>query len=212
MAALYINRSDLNGWLQVVLVVLGFAIAFGLLYALVTIPETRRLRRRVTAIEAAAGDDPVFGREAVRSAAISLYGAVYEALVAGDRWRLASLCDEKLLAYWKSKLDTWERDGRRYRAEVLKGPRVDYIGVMDRPGEEDDWVCLRVRGSLRHYLEDPDGKRRSLPEIPGQKKVEVDEYWTLGRRDGKWIACQIDTFGPGETNPYLTEEFAGPQR
>lgn len=69
-----------------------------------------------------------------------------------------------------------------------------------------------MRGSLRHYLEDRDGKRHSLPEIPGQRKVKVDEYWTLRRRDGSWIASGIDTFAVGNANRYLTEDFVGPQR
>jgi predicted lipid-binding transport protein (Tim44 family) len=202
----------MSGWLQVISVLLGLAIATGILWAMATLPTARRLRRRVSAVEAVAGDDPVFGREPVRSAAVSLYRAVHEALAAGDRWRLASICDDNLLAYLKGRLDTYERGGRRYRAEVLKGPRVDYVGIMDRPDEEDDWVCLRVRGSLRHYLEDPDGKRHSLPEIPGQKKVEVDEYWTLRRRDGSWIAAGIDSFKAGNAKRFLTEDFVGPQR
>jgi hypothetical protein len=73
-------------------------------------------------------------------------------------------------------------------------------------------VCLRIRGSLRQYLEDLDGKRHSLPESPGQRKVDVDEYWTLRRRDGSWIASGRDSFADGNANRYLTEEFVGPQR
>jgi predicted lipid-binding transport protein (Tim44 family) len=212
VAAFYITRTDLPQWVQMIAVLLGLAIAIGILYALVTVPAARRLRRRVAAVEAAAGDDPVFGREPVRAAAVSLYRAVYEALSAGDRSRLATLCDDNMLAYWEGRLDTYERDGWRYRAEVLKGPKVDYIGVMDRPGHDDDWVCLRVRGSLRHNLEDADGRRRSLPEIPGRRRVAVDEYWTLRRRDGRWIASGMDTYPVGNANRYLTEDFVGPQR
>lgn len=209
---MYINRTDLNGWLQAISVLLGLAIAIGILYALVTIPGARRLRRRVSAVEEAAGDDPIFGRDPVRAAAASLYTALYDALAAGDRWRLATICGDDLLAYWKGRLDAYERDGCRYRAEVLKGPRVHYVGVMDRPGHDDDWVCLRMRGTLRHYREDANGKRHSLPEIPGQRKVGVDEYWTLRRRDGNWIASGIDTFAVGNANGYLTEDFVGPPR
>jgi predicted lipid-binding transport protein (Tim44 family) len=135
---------------------------------------------------------------------------VYEALAAGDRARLARICDDGLLDYWKDRLAAYERGGRRYRVEVLKGPKVDYIGVMDRPGEDDDWVCLRLRGCIRHYLEDPDGKRHSLPEIPGQRKVGFDEFWTLRRRDGSWIVSAIDTVATGNASRYLAADFAGP--
>ncbi len=112
------SSSDLGLplWLQVTATVLGLVIAGGILDALVTFPEARKLRRRVAAAEAAAGDDPVFGREPVRAAAVSLYREVYEALAAGDRWRLARICDDNVLDYWEGKLDGYERDGRRYRA------------------------------------------------------------------------------------------------
>jgi predicted lipid-binding transport protein (Tim44 family) len=212
MGTYSISHLGLPLWLQAAATVLGLVIAGGILNAMVAFPDARRMRRRVAAVEAAAGDDPVFGREPVRAAALSLYREVYEALAAGDRWRLARICDDNALGYWKEKLDGYERDGRRYRATVVKAPRVDYIGVMDRPGGDDDWVCLRVRGSLRQYLEDPDGKLHSLPEYPGQRKIGVDEFWTLRRRDDRWIFSGFDSLKAGTAKGFLTEEFIGPGR
>jgi hypothetical protein len=69
-----------------------------------------------------------------------------------------------------------------------------------------------VRGSLRQYLEDPDGKRHSLPEYPGQRKIGVDEFWTLRRRDDRWIFSGFDSLEEGTAKSFLTEEFIVPGR
>jgi hypothetical protein len=98
----------------------------------------------------------------------------------------------------------------RFRAKVIKGPRVDYLGVMGRPGAGDDWVGVRTRGKLRLSLERPDGTTRALPGTPGQKRVPFDDCWTLYRRDGEWIVGSIQAVTARNEKTHTTEEFVGP--
>ncbi|MEA2314454.1 MAG: hypothetical protein QOI03_1146 [Solirubrobacteraceae bacterium] len=183
---IHIHDSGLPLWQEVPLTILGVAIAFGLIWgvvALVKLPAQVRLRRRVKAVEAAAGDGPAYGPAAVIAAGARLFGEVQAAWDAGDRKRLARISDPDLMSDWTKRLDGYTAAGHRYRVEILSGPRLDYVGLLADRG----LVRLRVRARLRRALEEPDGTRRALPEDRGRQKVPLEEYWTLSRSDQDWI-------------------------
>jgi predicted lipid-binding transport protein (Tim44 family) len=203
--------SGLPAWQEAILTAIGCAIAFAILYGLyklTELPAARRMRRRVGAVEAAAGDHPVFGAATVRAAAASLFRATQAAWDAGDRYALAHISAPELLADWFVRMDANAAGGVRYRVEVLKGPEIDYVGLVDEPGDGGDYVRVRIRARLRCALERPDGSRRPLPEANGSLKLPIEEYWTLARRDGEWIVYSIRPADHGER--FLGEEIVGP--
>jgi predicted lipid-binding transport protein (Tim44 family) len=180
-----VSNSGLPLWQVVPLTVLGCAIGYGVILgiiALFSLPGQRRLRARVHAVEAAAGDSPVFGRSVVYPEATRLFGEVQAGWDARDRERLARISDPELMSDWAKRLDGYAEAGQRYRVEVLKGPRLDYVGLLADRGR----VRLRVRAKLRRGLE-AKGKRRGLPQDKGAQKIDFEEYWTLSRSDGAWI-------------------------
>jgi predicted lipid-binding transport protein (Tim44 family) len=181
-----IGNSGLPLWQEVPLTILGAGLAYELILgaiALSKLPGERRLHKRVNAVEAAAGDSPVYGAPVVYAAATRLFGEVQAAWDAGDRERLAHISDPGLMSDWAKRMDGYVAEGSRYRVEILKGPRLDYIGLLADRQE----VRLRVRAQLRRGLELANGKRRALREDRGRQKVDLEEYWTLSRSGDRWI-------------------------
>lgn len=204
LLAVYVRTdSDLPWWQIAPLTLLAFGIVYGL-YRLFTLKKDLRYRKRLKAVEAAAGEHPVFAPAAVKSAAHTLYHLVQEAWDAEDRERLTALTDPQLAADWVAKLDANAAAGERFRVEVKKGPKVDYVGLHGIPdGHPGEWAKVRLRGRQRCWLEKPDGTRRPLVEAE-----QIDEFWTLSRRDGEWIAFNTRTQEHAEE--FLTEDIVAP--
>lgn len=205
-----VRDSDLPWWQQIPLTVLGCLIAFGilwLLYKLVMLPAGRRLRRRVKAVEAAGGDDPVFGATAVKEAARALYTEVQAAWDAGDRGALATICHPDLLADWVRRMDENLAAGVRYRVEIAKGPKVDYIGLADKPGSDEDYVRVRVRARLKERLEPLEGSQAAARPQPATT-LDIEHYWTLSRHNYRWIV--FSTRDQSHGSAMLKEEIIAP--
>lgn len=211
-AVIYLPDSDLPEWQQAILIVVGLAIAYGILYGLyllIQIPKARRVRKRAAAVEAAAGGHPVFGAATVKAAAAGLFGEMQAALDAGDLNRLARISDTDFVSYWESRLAGYHAEGSRYRVRVLRGPDIRYIGLHDDPDDSRDYVRLQVVAKLHRFLEQPNGARKLISNERGTaQKMTVTEYWTLSRRNGWWIIymTRVESFG----KEYLAEQITGP--
>lgn len=180
-----VSNSGLPLWQVVPLTVLGCAIGYGIICGVIglfSLPGRRRLRKRVHAVEAAAGDNPVYGPSIVYASAARLFGEVQAGWDARDRERLARISDPELMSDWAKRMDGYAEAGERYRVKVLKGPRLDYVSLLADRG----LVRLRVRAKLRRGLESK-GKRRALPQDRGRQKIDFEEYWTFARSSGEWI-------------------------
>jgi hypothetical protein len=183
---IHVNDPGLPIWQVVPLSILGCAIAFGLIWgvvALAGLPGERRLRRRVRAVEAAAGQPPPYGVPAVEAAAGRLFREVNSAWDAGDRERLSRVSASGLMADWITRRDVYAADGKRPRVHVLDGPRLDYVSLLADRG----LVRLRVRAKLRRGFEPANGKQRAGRKRPVGAKVAFEEYWTLSRSGSDWI-------------------------
>jgi hypothetical protein len=101
-----------------------------------------------------------------------------------------------LLQEWERRLDDLERRGWRNRVQLLDEPTVEYVGLSHRGDAATDRVVVRIEGKLRDYVEDLNGnhiKRRGrLSET-----VRVREFWTLGKRDNRWILASIEQGAEG---------------
>ena len=181
------------------LVVLFFAGVF--IVGLIQAARLRKKRRdRVRQVELAsaeaAADDEAFAAEAVNQEAKELFIQVQAAWDARDQARLAQLVGPDLMVEWGRRLDDFERKGWHNRVEVLEGPLVEYVGMVNRADDADDRVTVRLEAKLKAYVETKDGGRimqnNKSSEITG-----LTEYWTLDKRDGRWCLLSIEQDAEG---------------
>jgi len=195
------NNTDLPIWQVVPLTALGCGIALGLVFgvtSLFRLPGERRIGKRARAVAVAAGDSSVYGGAVVYAAAAQLFGEVQAGWNARDRDRLARISASGLWSDWSKRMDGYDAAGEHYRAEVLKGPHLDYVGLL----ADREQVRLRVRAKMRRSLESNKGKRRALPGDRGRRNG-FEEYWTLSRCDGEWILWS--TRSHRSRDKYITE-------
>jgi predicted lipid-binding transport protein (Tim44 family) len=183
-----------SGWFEV-----AFWVVVVLFVVLVQVVVPARYRRQRQARERqvelaaaeAADDDPAFAPDAVVTAAEALFGAAQEAWDARDDARLQELLSPDLLVEWRRRLADFAAKEWHNRVEVRSVSAIEYLGLVNREGEADDHVTVRIEALLRDYVELPTG--RHMPR-KGEKSenVTLAEYWTLGRRDGRWIVASIE--------------------
>jgi predicted lipid-binding transport protein (Tim44 family) len=161
----------------------------------------RRTDHRERSVELAAAeaaeDDPAFAPFEVRSRAIQLFEDIQAAWDKGDRAALDRLVAPGLGKEWHRRLDDFERRGWRNRVELLAVPTVKYVGLTHRGEPAGDSVVVRIEAKLRDYVEDRFGnhfkRAGGLTEI-----TRIREYWTLTRRDGRWVLASIEEGAEGE--------------
>ena len=135
----------------------------------------------------AALDDPAFAPARLRATVGDIVGLA-EQLWDGPRPSLlADRPDGWLIATWaRTKAEVW---GRGLCAE--ERPDVTPLRVVNREGEDEDRVVLRVRLKVR--------RERSKPQFLGDltpleepTTVKIDERWTFGRRGETWYLVSVD--------------------
>ena len=156
-----------------------------------------RSRRVELAAAEAAEDDPAFAPENVRTAAERLFTDVQAAWDAENRTRLRGLVAPALLEEWERRLDDYQRKGWRNRVQPLGPPAVEYVGLTHRGDPEQDRVVVRIEARLRDYVEDQLGNRIKRVGRLGEE-VRVREFWTLGKRAGRWILLSIEQGAEGK--------------
>ena len=73
---------------------------------------------------------------------------------------------------------------------------VEYLGLVNREGADEDRVTCRITAQLRDVVETASGARIRRTGASGDV-VTLTEYWTLGRRDGAWVVASIETDAEG---------------
>lgn len=152
--------------------------------------DERRRRVELAAAEAA-DDDPAFAPDAVRAAAQELFRAAQTAWDARDDARLRALLSPDLYVEWSRRLTDFSRRGWHNHVVVNRIDTIEYLGLTNREGEQDDRVTVRIVANLDDYVELPGGAvmtRRGTDAAT----VTLREYWTLARRDGGWIVASIE--------------------
>jgi predicted lipid-binding transport protein (Tim44 family) len=144
----------------------------------------------------AAEDDPAFSPDAVKPAAARLFAEIQAAWDAGDRRRLAQLVAPGLLAQWERRLEDFDRRGWRNRVQPLGEPTVEYVGLTRRGNPRDHRVVVRIGARLRDYVEDAYGNHIKRTGQLGET-TSLREFWTLGRRDGRWVLLSIEQGAEG---------------
>ncbi|HWF33795.1 MAG TPA: TIM44-like domain-containing protein [Solirubrobacteraceae bacterium] len=162
--------------------------------------DRRRVAQRQRKVELAAAeaaeDDPAFAPEAVRTEAARLFTQIQSAWDAGNRIRLRALVAPELLTEWERRLDDFARRGWRNHVKPLGEPKVEYVGLTRRGGNEPDRVVVRIEAKLRDYVEDQYGNHIKRAGRLSET-TRVREFWTLGRRGSHWVLASIEQGAEG---------------
>ena len=149
------------------------------------------------AAEEAAMDDAAFTPDLVKPATVALHKAIVEAWTARDREALAKLVGPDLMVEWNRRLDDFDRKGWHNITERLADPTVEYLGLVNREGEQEDRVTVRIEAPIRDYTVDASGERL-LRTDDTDDTTTLPEYWTLGRHDdGTWFLVSIEQDAEG---------------
>jgi predicted lipid-binding transport protein (Tim44 family) len=162
----------------------------------------RKRRERVRTVELAAAeaaqDDPRFAPEVVTRDAMALFNTVQHAWDGRDRATLGALCGPDLMVEWDRRLDDFDRKGWHNRVRIVGGPTVEYVGLVNREGIQDDRVVVRIEAKLEDYVETSSGARMN-PSGDDDAFTSLCEYWTLApRRDEGWVLVSIEQKAEGD--------------
>jgi predicted lipid-binding transport protein (Tim44 family) len=160
--------------------------------------ERRKREQQVEmAAEEAAVEDAAFTPESVKTAARDLHKAIVEAWTARDRAALAKLVGPDMMAEWNLRLDDFDRKGWHNITERLADPMIEYLGLVNREGEKEDRVTVRIEAPIRDYTVDSSGERL-LRTDDTDETTTLPEFWTLGRHDdGSWFLVSIEQDAEG---------------
>jgi hypothetical protein len=141
--------------------------------------HARAYRAHYAAVEAAE-DDPNFSPEEIEqfvSEVVALADALWRA---GECGVLDGYPDERLVRAWARSRESWLGSG----LEVVGKPSTDLLSIVKREDEDEDRVVVRVRIHLHC--------RHPRVGLVATRYVHLDERWTLGRRDDRWILFSMD--------------------
>lgn len=183
-------------FLVVVVVVIAFLLASAWQTARYRKRRTERRRRVELAAAEAADDDPLFDPETVVATAERLFRTAQSAWDARDDAQLAAILSPDLLVEWRRRLADFAAKEWHNRVEVIALDPVEYLGLVNRTGDGDDRVTVRICASLRDYVETESG-RRVMRQGENDEATALAEYWTLARREGNWIVASIEQDAEG---------------
>ena len=155
-----------------------------------------RERRVELAAAEAAEDDPAFAPEQVRAQAAGLFVEIQSAWDARDRARLRGLVGQELMAEWERRLDDFDRKGWHNRVQPIGEPSIEYVGLTNRGEDRADRVVVRIEATLQDYVEDAAGQRVGRVDGAGER-TRMREFWTLAKRDRRWILQSIEQGAEG---------------
>ena len=164
-------------------------------------PRRSQRHKRQAQVEKAAVEasieDAAFDPDYVKAATVALHKAIVEAWTARDRAALAKLVGPDLMVEWNRRLDDFDRKGWHNITERLADPTVEYLGLVNREGEEEDRVTVRIEAPIRDYTVDASGEKL-LRTDDTDDTTTLPEYWTLGRHDdGGWFLVSIEQDAEG---------------
>jgi hypothetical protein len=107
-------------------------------------------------------------------------------------------------------LKGYAQRGWESEREILEGPRVEYVGLVNREGTEEDRVTVAITATLNYIVRDDGGGTVDPADAPVQGDVAISEYWTLARDANGWRAVAIENEEQGAHR--LAEPIAAGRR
>jgi len=170
------------------------------------------VRRVELAAAEAREDDADFAPDEVRVAAAQLFLDIQRHWSERDPGALEALVGRDLMVEWRRRLDDFARKGWHNVVDVRSGPQIEYVGLVNREGEDDDRVVVRVTARLDDYVRDAGGH---VVHKDGQADttVALAEYWTLQPPGERWRLLSIEQDAEGAhqlTEPIVATPAADP--
>jgi predicted lipid-binding transport protein (Tim44 family) len=158
----------------------------------------RRERERRTELAAAeaATDDADFDPATVRAEAARLFLEIQRRWSENDVAGLEALVGEDLMVEWRRRLEDFARKGWRNRCEPHGAPKIEYLGLVNREGEAEDRVVVRVSATLDDYVVDHRGSV-VLKDGENDKTTTLTEWWTLHPPGECWRLVSIESDAEG---------------
>lgn len=145
----------------------------------------------------AAEDDPAFAADRVVPEAEALFRAVQTAWDARDLRTLDTLVGSDLMAEWSRRLADFSAKGWHNRVSVVGAVGVEYVGITNLAGQDEDRVVVRISALTEDYVVDRRGGTVMLDGMTS-RTAAIREYWTLARRGDRWILASIEQEKEGE--------------
>jgi predicted lipid-binding transport protein (Tim44 family) len=160
----------------------------------------RRRRARVRATELAAAeaanDDADFDPETVRAETTRLFLEIQRRWSQNDVAGLEALVGPDLMVEWRRRLEDFGRKGWHNRCEPHGEPAIEYVGLVNRAGEDEDRVVVRLTATLDDYVVDAHG-RVVLKDGEDNRTTTVREWWTLHPPGECWRLLSIEQEAEG---------------
>jgi hypothetical protein len=86
----------------------------------------------------------------------------------------------------------------------MEPPKVTCVGLVNREDDAEDRVTTLISADLSSYVETGDGQK-IMRDGEEDEFVTITEYWTLARRDDRWIVLSIEQSSEGAH--HLDEEI-----
>jgi predicted lipid-binding transport protein (Tim44 family) len=80
----------------------------------------------------------------------------------------------------------------------VKSVEAAYVGLVNREDDQDDRVVVRIAAHLRDYVVNRSGGIVTRTDTGGSEEVDLREWWTLGKRGGRWTLLSIEQREEGE--------------
>jgi predicted lipid-binding transport protein (Tim44 family) len=170
--------------------------------------RAERVRATELAAAEAASDDEDFAPETVRAAVTDLFHEIQTRWSANDVAGLEALVGPDLMVEWRRRLEDFKRKGWHNRCEPTGDPTVEYVGLVNREGEDDDRVVVRITATLDDYVVDRHG-RTILKAGENDSQTTLQEWWTLHPPGERWRLLSIESEAEGRHN-LLSELVAVP--
>jgi predicted lipid-binding transport protein (Tim44 family) len=155
-----------------------------------------RVRETELAAAEAATDDADFDPETVRTAATALFLDIQRHWSANDIAALEPLVGPDLMVEWRRRLEDFRRKGWQNRCEPKAQPSIEYVGLVNREGEEEDRVVVRVHATLDDYVIDQHGNI-IMKEGASSPQTTLTEWWTLLPPGERWRLLSIEAEAEG---------------
>jgi len=186
------------------IVTIFIIIVIVLLVALTSAWQAYRLRQRraarVRATELAAAeaatDDADFDPENVRTAAAALFVDIQRHWSANDIGALEQMVGPDLMVEWRRRLEDFRRKGWQNRCEPKAEPGVEYVGLVNREGEDEDRVVVRITATLDDYVVDRHGNT-IMKDGETDPTTTLVEWWTLHPPGDRWRLLSIESDAEG---------------
>ncbi|HEU4975316.1 MAG TPA: TIM44-like domain-containing protein [Baekduia sp.] len=196
----YVGGGGSGGGAGIFLVVALVVLVFILVSAIraVRYRHRREARQRLTALAAAeaATDDADFDPDTVRAAATALFLEIQRRWSANDIAGLEPLVGEDLMVEWRRRLQDFARKGWHNRVEPKGDPDVEYLGLVNRDGDDEDRVVVRITATLDDYVVDAAGDV-VLKDGEDDRTTQLQEWWTLHPPGERWRLVSIERDAEG---------------